>query len=619
MADRDLYAIVWGETRGLSPKDSSDQTRTRLQAVIAKLALAARQRNLDYQFKRSPAPRADDVLAMAAYSPMLATVDAAASGTWRPEIALPARAVLWQLNEGGFPQRDGALPKSAAWIFATDAKAGGDFLAGTGPDQRTYRLFETDTPPAENEMPYLSGFTGCGITVLAASANLAARNRLIAWALGIVSAIVFLAGGVSAIWSGQSAGAARSQVKATDTQYAIVDKLADNCIADATLFPNWKRSICSFLDESGKYVKPAAPSRTQPQPPATGATAPDSAATPPVPQATAQPTPATIAYGPKVGQAINAIKKCLNVGIAPPPAKETTGAQQAAATNAAADEIASCELVARSAADAGIVDVAPPRSFLDGVANSLLGLRSVANTRSIIVQLLAMTLGIAGLVIALGIGTKGRITGVWIDERNRVSLARAQVTLWTIVALGGFAAIALFNIGLAAPVAFPQIPASIAAALGIAFASPMISALILDKKNFAESEPLGKIKFIGQTGVDATDFSDREVAASSQFETRSDPAEASLADVFVGEHVGDSAQVDISRLQNVVLTVTLVLGYFAMLVGQLSSIPADSLLSGLPSLPDAGATFTSVLLVSHATYLGTKAYGGSKTQPTANP
>ena len=59
------------------------------------------------------------------------------------------------------------------------------------------------------------------------------------------------------------------------------------------------------------------------------------------------------------------------------------------------------------------------------------------------------------------------------------------------------------------------------------------------------------------------------------------------------------------------LTVTLVLGYFAMLVEQFRSITPNLLLTGIPELPDPGGAFTSVLLISHATYLGTKAYKGS--------
>ena len=97
-------------------------------------------------------------------------------------------------------------------------------------------------------------------------------------------------------------------------------------------------------------------------------------------------------------------------------------------------------------------------------------------------------------------------------------------------------------------------------------------------------------------------------APLSGLETRVDPTQASIADVFMGEKTSDAGDVDISRLQNVVLTVTLVLGYFAMLTEQLRATSPDSILSGLASLPDPGAAFTAVLLVSHATYLGTKAY-----------
>jgi hypothetical protein len=54
-----------------------------------------------------------------------------------------------------------------------------------------------------------------------------------------------------------------------------------------------------------------------------------------------------------------------------------------------------------------------------------------------------------------------------------------------------------------------------------------------------------------------------------------------------------------------------------MLTEQLRTISPDSILSGLASLPDPGAAFTAVLLVSHATYLGTKAFKTSGSGETA--
>ncbi|MHB8270294.1 hypothetical protein [Bradyrhizobium sp.] len=585
MADSDidgLAKIILGETSGLTASDIAVATASqdRLWSVVAFIAQSARTKGLLGQMRRAGNMVPDDETA--SYLLMKDVADKISQNRYGGPTPLPKQAVLWQLTGDGYLSFQAGKPP--AWIFAGGVTVGGQFKDRNG---LLYRLYESPNEPDPGQTGFVSSYSSTGLAPPAWSVP--AKPRKVAWGLGSFAAILFLLGGVSAIRSGQSDGTPRAEVRAIDAQYRIVDKLADNCIADATQFPNWKRSICGFLaDASGKYAKPT-PAAAAPQPGSTQAPA----------------APVTL-YGLKVGQTIASIMKCLNLGVGPE-AVETKAPPPADADTAAADDKASCNLVARSATDAGIVGVAPPKSFLDRLAYSLMGLRTTPNTRSILVQLLLITVGIAGLAVALGLGTKGSITGIWIDERNRVSLARAQVTLWTIVALGGFAAIALYNVGLAGPVAFPQIPASIAAALGIAFASPMISALILNSKTFgapdSSSAQANSLRInVSDYGLDTP---------SDLLETRAVPSEASLADVFVGEHVSDAGNVDLSRLQNVVLTVTLVLGYFAMLVGQLGSIAADTLLTGISALPDPGAAFTSVLLVSHATYLGTKAYNGS--------
>ena len=553
--------------------------------MVAFVALQARINGLLGQMRRAGNMVPDDEVAN--YQAMTVIAQKISESRYDGPAPLPKQAVLWQLTNDNYPSFQAGKPPP--WIFAGGVTVGGNFKDRNG---LLYRLYESAEAPPLGQAGFVSSYSATGLVPPAWSVP--AKLRKIAWTLGIAGAILFVVGGASAIRSGLGDGAPRVQVRTTDTQYLIVGKLADNCIADATQFPNWKRSICSFLaDASGKYVKPA-PAATEPQQPSVQAPA----------------SPVTL-YGPKVGQTIASIRKCLNVVIGPE-TSDTKPAQPADADTAATDEKASCELVARSAADAGIVGVMPAKSFFDGLANSLLGLRSAPGTRSILVQLLATTIGILALAIALGLGTKGRVTGIWIDERNRVSLARAQVTLWTIVALGGFATIALYNVGLAGPVAFPQIPAAIAAALGIAFASPMISALILNSKALGTPDMSAGQAGTSGGAVNSSIVTGRVVdVPNDPLETRAVPTDASVADVFVGEHVSDAGNVDLSRLQNVVLTVTLVLGYFAMLIGQLGSIPADTLLTGISALPDPGAAFTSVLLVSHATYLGTKAYNGS--------
>lgn len=100
----------------------------------------------------------------------------------------------------------------------------------------------------------------------------------------------------------------------------------------------------------------------------------------------------------------------------------------------------------------------------------------------------------AVLLMALGLRVKGRVLGVLIDSRNRISLARLQTTLWTGLILAAFLAIAL-------PRALPEgvsenrtieqplnivIPTELLAALGLSAASLAGASFI--KSNKASKE-----------------------------------------------------------------------------------------------------------------------------------
>lgn len=659
MADSDIELIssfVWGESSGLSGLgDEPDKALDRLWSDLAHIAIKARPLGLLGQMKRSGSSVGTDETAN--YTRMKEAVKKVVEEKYGGQ-GLPQQAALWQIDADGrllFNAGDaGQAPPS--WIFQPTATQAGEFSSKAG---ARFRLYELKDPPAAGQMGYVSSYSSTGLAIR--KWTVPTPTRRIAWGIGIAASILFVFGGVLAKRTGEADGAIRMEMATADFQYDIVFKLANNCINDQKLFPKWKRGACSFLQEGDKYVMPrkveeaeaarakeaqakgvavqaaaavvAAPTATPTAAPSATPTAAPTATPTPAPTAAPTATPTAVpraapsaspapsqngsaksalaSEAPKkdvrefgdVGATIALIRKCLNVGLAAPPPEDKAAGTTDADAAAAADQAASCELIARSAGN--LVPVKADAGFLNNSVAMLFGAKLVAGTRSILLQLFLTTIGIAGLAIALGLGTKGRVAGIWVDERNRVSLARAQVTLWTIVALGGFATIALFNVGLGAPVAFPQIPASIAAALGIAFAAPMISALILKTKGLED------VTTVGGSARDAKDLAGRGdflTAPPSGLETRADPTLASIADVFMGEKVTDAGNVDISRLQNVVLTVTLVLGYFAMLTGQLRAISPDSILSGLDHLPDPGAAFTAVLLVSHATYLGTKAY-----------
>ena len=243
---------------------------------------------------------------------------------------------------------------------------------------------------------------------------------------------------------------------------------------------------------------------------------------------------------------------------------------------------------------------------------------------SLALPMSALLFSIALLGMALGLGQMKSPFGIWINAENRMSLARMQVTLWTIVVLGAYTAMTLLNAGMLAEMAralsaagdtaavaklvtFPQIPSYILAALGIAVASPMIASLIKSGTGPGPSIDL-------QDGAQKADKSGigrfADAAGDDTLERRPSPLHASLVDFFVGEHDNDKNLIDVSRLQNVVITVILVGGYATMLFGFVRDIAPADIINALAlktplfsSLPDASGTFVTLLVASHATYL----------------
>lgn len=216
-------------------------------------------------------------------------------------------------------------------------------------------------------------------------------------------------------------------------------------------------------------------------------------------------------------------------------------------------------------------------------------------------EMAVMMGAIVALGIALGLGTQGSVFGVWISPQNRISLARAQVTAWTVVVLGGYAAITIFNIGATAGMAktvFPEIPAYVLGTLGISFATAMISPILK-----------------GDASLDAFSTRFRD-PTGGDLEQRALPSQASLADLFMGELNSDKNLVDISRLQNVILTAVLVSGYAVALFGAVQGLTGEAIATAFrdqtpffTTLPDPGGYFVTLLLGSQVAYIAPKMAG----------
>jgi hypothetical protein len=84
----------------------------------------------------------------------------------------------------------------------------------------------------------------------------------------------------------------------------------------------------------------------------------------------------------------------------------------------------------------------------------------------------------------------------------------------------------------------------------------------------------------------------------------------------MGEEQANKDIVDISRLQNVLITISLVSAVFWQLIESASNIPMKQTLAGngalITNLPGLGATFSALLFASHAAYLTAKAHDKPK-------
>jgi hypothetical protein len=196
--------------------------------------------------------------------------------------------------------------------------------------------------------------------------------------------------------------------------------------------------------------------------------------------------------------------------------------------------------------------------------------------------------------------------GILINERNLMSLSRLQTALWTIVIFSGFLTIALQRIH-AGPDKFPDalnitVDPKVWAVLGISLGSLIGTPMILNSKK--DQDPSAKAL---QSAGKSLDQSPTEIAQNSQGTLYSNPSprDAAIADIFQGDEIGNAVNIDVAKLQMFLFTVALVIAYAAELYNSLSASNGHTPM--LNALPDLSANAVTLLGISHAGYLTSKA------------
>jgi hypothetical protein len=214
-------------------------------------------------------------------------------------------------------------------------------------------------------------------------------------------------------------------------------------------------------------------------------------------------------------------------------------------------------------------------------------------------------LGIMALLAAFAVIAGQGVTGLWlgvlIDSRNKVSLSRFQMVVWTILILSAFLTAVMVNrdLGQTEPLKV-VIPPDLWLLMGISTTSLIGSPLIINAKKKREAKEEEKTSALAALMRQAIDTS--KVAILGQIIINQTPEAARWSDMFRGSETGNAGQLDLGKVQMFFFSLILVLAYALALAGLFGE--GKGVIDSLP-LMDGG--MIALLGISHAGYLVNKA------------
>ncbi len=220
------------------------------------------------------------------------------------------------------------------------------------------------------------------------------------------------------------------------------------------------------------------------------------------------------------------------------------------------------------------------------------------------------TVALMALFITIaGHGVVGFWRGVFIDERNKLSLSRLQLVLWMIVVLSGFLTAALSNVshGVSEPLKV-VVPAQLWMLMGISTTSLVASPLIRTTKAAESVGTRGLLPEVADAKVQKVkeelarqNVRPETVGTNGQLVVWHWPEDARLADLFQGDEVANAAHLDLGKVQMFFFTLVLVFAYAVALCHAFAAGAA------VPQLPPVDQGMVALLGISHAGFLSNNA------------
>ena len=225
-------------------------------------------------------------------------------------------------------------------------------------------------------------------------------------------------------------------------------------------------------------------------------------------------------------------------------------------------------------------------------------------------------------ILAIGYALNGRPEGLIIDNRNRMSLSKLQMLIWTVVVVSALVVYAAYNVRLCPCNTTPleiTIPQELLFAMGIAATSFVATPTILSLKS-QDKPTTDDVKSANAAAV----ANNATLQNSGKVHGRGDPSDAKWSDIFRGDEVGNFDSPDLSKIQQFAITILLVGIYSAQIIACLAGKSCDLTAKDctgatLNSLPVLGHDFIVLLAISHASYLVYKAAPHTATGSDSTP
>jgi hypothetical protein len=212
-----------------------------------------------------------------------------------------------------------------------------------------------------------------------------------------------------------------------------------------------------------------------------------------------------------------------------------------------------------------------------------------------------------------GHGITGLWRGVLIDGRNKISLSRFQLIVWTVIVLSGLTVAAVANAMNDPHPLNIAIPAELLAAIGISTTALVGSPLLLATKTSRAPNP---DEFAQNTQILAQQQdAPPPVVAKGQVVANLDPRDAQWADMFRGEETGNYPQLDVGKIQ---------MFYFTLVVAGVYGVALLQVLHGsapVHAFPSLDQAMVALLGISQGAYLTNKVVPHSQqpNQPYVSP